>query len=261
MSATPVSQLFSPLAAPFHFRGSNGQAVVLIHGFTGVPAHFRPLGRFLNDRGYTVVAPLLAGHGTSPAAMTATGGDDWIRSAEDARDGVAADHDAVHLVGLSMGGLISILIGARGRADTISTINAPITFRDKRIHLTPFLHGLRPTVHWPEEEPPDLDPDVADLWLTYRSHPTRAASELLSISRRAHRVAATISAPALVIQSLADQTVDPRSGRQLAEALGENCRLVWLQHSIHNSLLDHERDLIHTAVLGRIEDRTPAGPG
>ena len=116
-------------------------------------------------------------------------------------------------------------------------------------------------IHWPEEEPPDLDPDTADLWLTYRSHPTRAAADLLSISRRAHGVAATVTSPTLVIQSLTDETVDPRSGRQLAEAFGGNCRLVWLKHSIHNSLLDDERDLIHSAVLERIEDRTPVGPG
>lgn len=249
------------MTVPIHHVGSNGQAVVLVHGFTGVPAHFRPLARYLADRGYTVVAPLLAGHGTSPADMAATRGVDWIRSAEEALEAAVPDHDSVHMVGLSMGGLISILIGAEGRAATISTINAPITFRDKRIHLTPFLHRLRPMVHWPEEEPPDLEPDVADLWLTYRSHPTRAAADLLAISRRAHRVAATVTSPTLVIQSLADQTVDPRSGRQLAEAFGGDCRLVWLEHSIHNSLLDDERDLIHRALLQRIEDRTPARPG
>lgn len=261
MSATPISELIHPLAAPFHHVGSNGRAVVLIHGFTGMPAHVRPLGRYLHDRGYTVVAPLLVGHGTSPAAMSTTRGNDWICSAEEALEAATPDHDSVHMVGLSMGGLISILIGAGGRAATISTINAPITFRDKRIHLTPFLHRLRPMIQWPEEEPPDLDPEIADLWLTYRSHPTRAAADLLSISRRAHRVAATVTSPTLVIQSLADETVDPRSGRQLAEALRGDCRLLWLEHSIHNSLLDDERGLIHRAVVERIEDRTPVGPG
>lgn len=257
-----ASDSFHPLAAPFHHVGSNGQAVVLVHGFTGVPAHFRPLGRYLHDRGYTVLAPLLAGHGSSPADMALTRGDDWIHAAEEAVESVARAHDTVHLVGLSMGGLISILIGARGTISTISTINAPVTFRDKRIHLTPFLHRLRPMVHWPEEEPPDLDPEVADLWLPSRSHPTRAAADLLSISRRAHGVATTVTSPTLVIQSLADETVDPRSGRQLAEAFGEDCRLVWLRRSIHNALLDSERDLIHRAVLERIaENRTPVGPG
>lgn len=257
----PISERLPPLAAPIHHVGSNDQAVVLVHGFTGVPAHFRPLARYLHGHGYTVIAPRLAGHGTSPADMATTSGDDWIRSAEEALEAAMPHHESVHLVGLSMGGLISILIGAGERAATISTINAPITFRDRRILLTPFLHRLRPMVHWPEEAPPDLDPDVADLWRTYRSHPTRAAADLLSISRRAHRVAAAVTSPTLVIQSLVDETVDPRSGRQLAEAFGGDSRLLWLEHSIHNSLLDDERDLIHRAVLERIEDRAPVGPG
>ena len=246
-----MTKLFDPLAGPFRHEGSNGEAAILVHGFTGVPAHFRPLGRVLADAGYTVVAPLLAGHGTSIEDMAQTGRDDWIGSVRDAHQSVAGQHDRVHFVGLSMGGLISIIVGADVGAATITTINSPIVFRDKKIYLAGLAWVFQPEVHWPEEDPPDLDEEVRPYWLTYSGFPTKASVGLLSISRQALRTAETVSCPALVVQSLVDESVDPRSATKLAEAFGPTTRLVWLQSSLHNALLDRERHVIHRAVLDR----------
>jgi carboxylesterase len=248
-----MTTLLDPLAAPFRHEGSNGEAAILIHGFTGVPAHFRPMGRFLADAGYTVVAPLLAGHGTNIAEMAETGRDDWIGSAREAYASVSGGHDRVHFVGLSMGGLISIVVGSEVGAATISTINSPIVFRDKKIYLAWLARAFRPEVHWDEEDPPDLDDDVRPFWLTYSGFPTKASVDLLSISRQALKAARSVRSPALVVQSLVDESVDPRSATQLARALGPDTRLVWLESSIHNSLLDRERHLIHQAVLDRFD--------
>ena len=59
-----AAELMDSLAAAFRFDGSNGEAVVLIHGFTGVPAHFRPMAHVLDDAGYGVAVPRFTGHGT-----------------------------------------------------------------------------------------------------------------------------------------------------------------------------------------------------
>lgn len=247
-----MRQLFDPLAASFRHEGSNGEAAVLIHGFTGVPAHFRPMGKMLADAGYTVVAPLLAGHGTTIEDMYKAGRDDWIDSARAAHESVAAHHDRVHFVGLSMGGLLSIVVAAEAGAATVSTINAPISIRDKTAYLARLLHRFRPEVRWPEEDPPDLDDEVKPFYLTYPGFPTKAMADLVSISRQALRIAPDLRCPTLVVQSLVDETVDPRSGARLARAFGRQTHLVWLESSIHNSLLDRERHVIHAAVLDRL---------
>ncbi len=247
-----MTELFDPLAGPFRHEGTNGEAAILVHGFTGVPAHFRPMGQVLADAGYTVVAPLLAGHGTSIEDMARTGRNDWIGSVRDAHETVADQHDRVHFVGLSMGGLISIIVGAEVAAATITTINSPIVFRDKKIYLAGLAQAFQPEVRWPEEDPPDLDEDVQPYWLTYSGFPTKASAGLLSISRQALRTAERVTCPVLVVQSLVDESVDPRSATKLAEAFGPSARLVWLESSIHNALLDRERDVIHQAVLDRI---------
>lgn len=254
-----MSELFDPLAGPFRHEGSNGEAAVLVHGFTGVPAHFRPMGQVLADAGYTVIAPLLAGHGTSIEDLAETGREHWIESVRDAHRSVEGVHDRVHFVGLSMGGLISILVAAEVGAATVSTINSPIVFRDKKAHLARLLHPFRPIVRWSEEDPPELDDEVAPFFLTYSGFPSKALADLVSISRQALRTAPHVNSPALVVQSLIDETVDPRSGAELAKSFGHGTRLVWLESSIHNALLDHERDVIDRAVLDRFStDSVPS---
>ena len=51
-------------AWPFFLEGGE-HAVLLTHGFTGTPAHMRPLGEYLHAQGFTVQGILLPGHGES----------------------------------------------------------------------------------------------------------------------------------------------------------------------------------------------------
>ncbi|MEX2279543.1 MAG: alpha/beta fold hydrolase [Acidimicrobiia bacterium] len=242
------ADLIHPLAAPFRLTGTNGEAFVLIHGFTGNPAHFRPLGGELADRGYTVNAPLLAGHARGMADLAAARESDWIEGTIDAIREVG-DHHRIHLVGLSMGGLLAIIAANRCSIATLSTINSPIVFRDWRMRFSRIAHRLRPEFLWPPEPPPPLDPEVAPFWIHANGFPTIAAAELSRASRRALRTAPHIEVPSLVIQSRADQTTHPKSGPILRKALGDKSRLLWLEHSMHNALFDTERDIIRDAVL------------
>ena len=91
-----MPELMDPLAAAFRLDGSNGEAVVLIHGHTGNPAHFRPLAAELHSAGFTVTVPRLAGHGTTMEDMATTHACDWVASARSAVDDVA-DHSRIHL--------------------------------------------------------------------------------------------------------------------------------------------------------------------
>lgn len=56
------------LVKPFSLQGGN-IGILLIHGFTACPIDLKPLGEILNSFGYTVYAPLLAGHGRTPEEM------------------------------------------------------------------------------------------------------------------------------------------------------------------------------------------------
>ncbi|MEX0700123.1 MAG: alpha/beta fold hydrolase [Acidimicrobiia bacterium] len=245
-----MTDLFHPMAAPFHLPGDNGEAVVVIHGFTGIPGHWRLAAEVLNQRGYTVVAPRLPGHGTSIEDMDRYGAGDWIRAVVDAAVSVG-NHRRIHLAGLSLGGLLAVLCAGPTNAATVTTISAPLRFRRRSIYLAPFLHRFRPYTPWPPAAPP-TEPETAALFITYPGFPTRRAADLMVVARHARKTARRLRRPALVVQSAGDETVHPGSGRLLARLLGPATQTLWLNDSRHNALLDRERHLIHEALLHRL---------
>ena len=52
-----------PVHEPFELPGTNGGAVVLVHGFPSSPKEMRCLASLLNGRGWTTDALLLPGFG------------------------------------------------------------------------------------------------------------------------------------------------------------------------------------------------------
>ncbi|NIA25879.1 MAG: alpha/beta fold hydrolase [Gammaproteobacteria bacterium] len=241
--------LLDPLAAPFLFEGTSGEGVLLLHGFTGTPAHFRMMGKFLNEHGYTVHAPLFPGHGTSLEEMDQTTWHDWVQSA---RAGLEAleEFGHVHLVGLSMGGLISLLLAARHEIASITTIDTPVRLWDRRQPLVHILKHVQRFRTW--DDGPGQPPlgEAASYFIQYDGFSVSAASELLRLKRRALRHLDRVHAPALIIQSRADETVRPESADILARRLGSSRkRILWLEHSRHNALLDTERDVMDEAIL------------
>ena len=72
-----------PQAQPFHFaQGEHG--VLLIHGFTGSPAHLRLIGEGLRDNGFSAQGILLPGHGEYPEAMAKATWQDWFQASREA---------------------------------------------------------------------------------------------------------------------------------------------------------------------------------
>lgn len=243
-----------PRCEPFELPGTNGETIVVIHGFTGCPAHWRLVAPTLAQAGYTVVAPLLAGHGTRPEDLAGIDADDWLASVIDA---ALTAPGPVHLAGLSLGGLLAVLAARPVDATTITTINAPVRLQDRRAVLLPLIAKFRPEIDHSDQPLPDVDDEAKPLFFTYRRYPSAAAVELLSLRRRALREARRLRRPATVIQSRADETVHPSSGPRLARALGPRTRLVWLDRSIHNALLGTERERVAQAILDRVRTEDP----
>ncbi|MGA7269845.1 MAG: alpha/beta fold hydrolase [Acidimicrobiia bacterium] len=230
-------------------RGASGEAVVLIHGFSGHPGHWLPLADALSERGHTVVAPRLPGHGTSPEDLAARMWPEWLYAVEEVVSDVG-DHRHVHLVGLSMGGMLAILTAASTAAASVTTINAPVVMRDPKVFLAPLLRLVVPAT--PAKMTPVPDPTLEHLWRPYPVNPTSAVAELMKVVRKGWRAAGRLRRPALVIQSRTDEIVHPFSGRLLAGRL--DGQLMWLEDARHNAILDPSRHLIHRAILDQVEN-------
>jgi pimeloyl-ACP methyl ester carboxylesterase len=107
-----------PQVSPALYRAGSGEPVVLLHGFTGVWMHWRPVLAELSSR-YEVIAPTLHGHdGGGPyppdGPMSFAGSTDSLEGHLDEL-GVAT----AHFVGNSMGGALALELAKRGRARSV----------------------------------------------------------------------------------------------------------------------------------------------
>ena len=94
----------------FSLPGTNGKGVMLIHGLTGAPDEMRYLARQFNHHGYSVYAPMLAGHGVSGSDLLKTGWRDWLASMVKAYDAFAREVDEVYVAGICLGGLLGVAL-------------------------------------------------------------------------------------------------------------------------------------------------------
>ncbi len=115
------------------FEGSNGCAVILIHGLTGTPNEMKYLANYLNKKGYTVICPVLANHGESIWVLKNT---TWQEIYSGLR-GILLTGEAgrftgpIFTAGLSMGALFALLLADefKSRVCGVSCL-APTLFYD-----------------------------------------------------------------------------------------------------------------------------------
>ncbi|MCO4760797.1 MAG: alpha/beta fold hydrolase [Myxococcales bacterium] len=205
------SRELPPEMAPLVDMRSSTDGVLLIHGFSGGPWDMRPLAAALAADGLTVVAPLLAGHGDGNLAPTTW--HDWLADARKALDWLAPQVARVHLVGLSMGGLLTLLLGRQPCDAPIGTLTllAPAMSLPRKIAVA--LRTLDLT-RWPRVvgRPHSQGPNAARM-------PVASVLSVLELQEVVRSVAPTCRVPALVLHGTEDKTISCERARQLVEPL------------------------------------------
>src|ERR1700721_1265704 len=116
MSTTPKEEIranrkeFIEKTAALKLPADIKMGALLIHGLTGMPNEMKPIERVLDELGCKVSVPMLAGHGAGQKELLATGWPDWLESCRKALAELSETCDVVIVGGLSMGGLLPILL-------------------------------------------------------------------------------------------------------------------------------------------------------
>ncbi|SCY87120.1 alpha/beta hydrolase [Alkaliphilus peptidifermentans] len=234
-------------AKAFFFKGNN-EGCLLIHGFTGSAGHMRPLGEYLNNKGYTVFGVLLKGHGTSVEDMESTSYHDWIKSAVDGYEMLKRQCDRVYVMGLSMGGILSLYLAEKYNVDKVISIASPIKIHDPLAKWTPLLKYFKRFNKWSSSNPEKKESTKEGIG--YNIIPLKCVPELLKVIKVTRKSLNDIKCPLLVIQPKLDKYVKLVSSSIIYNgASSTQKKQLWLNNSPHGCTLGPEKELIHYSVF------------
>jgi carboxylesterase len=248
-----------PTAEPFFLVGDSSKpACLLIHGFTGTPKEMRWMGEFLNGHGYTCLGIRLAGHATNPEDMVRSRWTDWVASVEDGFQLLHGLTDNIFLVGLSMGGVLSLLMSTRLSVKGVIAMSTPSHLPTDYpiwfIKLISIVMRYRPK----SKEPPGsgwFDKAAYQDHVAYAENPVRSTAELKKLILAMRASLPKVNVPVLLMHSkderyiLADNVENIYAG--LINATDKT--KLYLTGSGHNLPRDASREQVFQATLEFIQ--------
>ena len=265
-SGTPAAapqDAIKPAVANRSFRYGDGDAaVLLIHGLTGTPVEMLAVGRGLAARGFSVYGMQLAGHCGSESDLLQTGWRDWYRGVEEAWRDIASRHTDVFVAGLSMGAVMAMHLSAQhpGKIRGLGLYSTTLfydgwaipklafllplflrtSFAKRYRFIENFPYGiknerLRQVIH--ASMVSGNSEAAGNLGMLGQS--LRELRQLIGIVMKEMPLVRT---PALVLQAKDDDVTSPRNAEYLAQHLGGQVSVEYLDDCYHMITIDQQRD-------------------
>jgi len=235
--------------------------VLNLHGFTSSLDCVNGLNPYIEALGVPYRMPTLRGHMQTPEALMGVTWKDWYADAEAALKDLLTEAERVVIVGLSMGGLVTLHLAAEypNEVDSIVTVAAALKYLNPLAPGKP-LSFLRPVVRklvkwWPM--PPNYtDKELERLDTNYERAPMDAIVSLLDYSEYVEARLPEVRAPALVIHSKKDQTIDPLAAQTIHDRTScTEKELVWFERSSHEMMRDLEREKVFETIQAFLKKR------
>lgn len=227
--------------SPFLLVGGN-VGVLLIHGFTASPTQLRLVGNFLHDRGLTVVAPLLPGHGTTVSDLSQQRWQNWTQHVDLAFADLKSRCKTVFVAGISLGSLLALHIAAEYSDLQGVILYSPLMKMPGgiSIHLVPVLKHF---IHKIPKRPDFVtDPHALDQLWDYPAVSLPAVYEMARLRAHVqHLLPHITTAPTLIIYSTLDRLIARNSAQYTYDHIGTADKaLIALRDSGHDLTLDSQ---------------------
>ncbi|MCG6552686.1 MAG: alpha/beta fold hydrolase [Candidatus Magnetominusculus sp. LBB02] len=244
-----------------------GSAVLLIHGLTGSPFELKYLARKLHKVGFSVRAPLLAGHASTLKELRATTWQDWYACALRAFDQLCQSHDSVFIGGLCMGSVLALYIAIE-RQESVSGLSLMSTTLFFDGWSIPWYRRLLPIAyHTPienffsfkERHPYGIKNEVMRRWvlelmkekrIAYSSVPLKSVHELQKLSDKVKQEAHRVKSPALILHSVEDDIASIKNVRFIERHIASTAlRTVLLHDCYHMVTIDNQRSIVEKETI------------
>ena len=242
-------------AKPFQLVGDTEYGVLMVHGYCSNPAEMRELAEILNDKGYSVDAVLLKGHGTNIRDLTTTDFIDWYESVLQGYDRLSKKCKKIFVIGHSMGGTLSLLLSSNRDVDAMISLCAPIDL-GKFYHKLPI--PLLPTISrfiskWPKKKKHTQLHVDAGLE-SYHESSLPGVVEMFNLMEVTREDLKKLEAPLLIVGASHDYNV-PLSNMDVLERAVKSKRIekFTATQSGHSVLFDVEKEQIFQKVVDFLE--------
>jgi len=244
------------LNKPFFFEGKNGQAVLLIHGWSSTPYEVRKLGKYLNKKGFTVSGPQLRGHGTVPKDLEEVKWIDWLDDSEEEYDRLKEKYAKVFVIGTSIGANLAVMLASeREEVSGLALLATPYKVKMEKLALIfarslsffrPYNTKFYPPTFGVAENPTRL--------ISYQSYPIKSAIEAFELIKKSRERFSEITQPALLIQSASDHIIGSSSLEKVFQELGSKIKeKIYIRHAYHSFVSDPKGEKLFKDISDFLE--------
>ncbi len=243
-------------ALPLYLKGNNNQAVLIIHGYTGYTGEYYELAHSLHKKGYTVSLPRLPGHGTNRRDFKSTGWKDWLSHVDNCYADLAAENSSVFIVGLSMGGILALILASRYQPKRVVLLAPAMAIRKKIFYLIPVLQYVLPDYRKKREPEKDASPDREVIGTEYWDYVMpRQVAQIRKLQKTALKNMEKVKAPILLMLSRADATVSEKASQVIRRKLRQTpVKEVILENSHHVLLTGCDKEFVKEQTVSWIEE-------
>jgi carboxylesterase len=239
------------ISQPVFLKGDKNIGVLLIHGFTGSPHDMLYLGKRLNEEGYNVLIPRLPGHGTSSEDFLRSNWRDWLRRALDSYFDLSGICDEVYVAGLSMGGVLTLILSSIVNPPKIVTIAGAIMVNGWEINITPIISLFSKKLIRKDFNENFEDKDLKYLAKEYWQYnwPLQA-KYLLKLMKIARKRLKYVKSDILILASEKDETVPIKAAKYIYNNVASQRREIKIfKNSGHVMTNDIEKEKVADKII------------
>lgn len=204
------------------------------------------LSHFLAERGWSILAVRLPGHATTLRDLSRNRWHDWLASIEDGFALLSDTCEGVVTIGLSLGGVLSLLSSSRYPVRGAVAMSTPYAIPPypKLEILKPILPSTRYLSYmipvFPKPPPLDYrDSNAAREHVAYSAFSMRAVAESYELIERMRESLPKIKVPVLLLHSKEDLGVPPINAERIYSDIGSRDKhLEWIEKSGHVMTLE-----------------------